>query len=618
MIVGLFVSTTSCSSDNDSPIDPVDPTPELPEVNTTMAQLREMAGKESAYEITEDVVFDGIVISNDKESSNFYRKLYIQNGEFGVVLSTDKAAEGDSYYKDFSIGQKVMVKAKGLAIGVSHGAVIMGKGADEKYTVGLIPDADLRNMVVAVDGGADVTPKTVAISEINDALLNTLIKVDAVQFVEGDLAKNYGQDKKEDGSFYSAANRILTNIEKETIIVRSSQYASFAEETVAQGSGSVTAVVSKYNNDYQLFIRSIDEVAMKGERFEEASNETPSLTGEKVFFSEYAEGSSSNKYVEIYNNSGADIDLANYTIRTGANGGDWSDAIELSGTLANGQMYIIAADQADPTILEKANLKLAYNQGGANPVHFNGDDAVGLFKKTNEGWSLIDVIGVQGTREKWTVGEVAAATADHTLIRKETVTTGNPDWTSASAEWDVKDQNYWNSLGSRNDEASNGGDTGEQTVVDVASGTHTIDFNDMEISAGSYEDASYTDGENVVWAITLGRMGTAYSGDNVSHDGEALMLGKETSAIKSCKFTKGVKSVTVTFYRGFTSTKDRKIELFVNGESKGVSEVVSDDTHKTFTVNDINVTGEADIEIKNVSVDGKQVIIDNLTWESME
>ena len=41
-----------------------------------------------------------------------------------------------------------------------------------------------------------------------------------------------------------------------------------------------------------------------------------------LFFSEYAEGSSNNKYLEIYNGTGADVDLSNYSLSSCSNGCD--------------------------------------------------------------------------------------------------------------------------------------------------------------------------------------------------------------------------------------------------------------------------------------------------------
>ena len=40
-----------------------------------------------------------------------------------------------------------------------------------------------------------------------------------------------------------------------------------------------------------------------------------------LFFSEYAEGSSNHKYLEIYNGTGASVALTNYQIAQSSNGG---------------------------------------------------------------------------------------------------------------------------------------------------------------------------------------------------------------------------------------------------------------------------------------------------------
>ena len=49
---------------------------------------------------------------------------------------------------------------------------------------------------------------------------------------------------------------------------------------------------------------------------------TSTSTASGLFFSEYAEGSSNNKYLEIYNGTGADVDLSGFSISTCNNGCD--------------------------------------------------------------------------------------------------------------------------------------------------------------------------------------------------------------------------------------------------------------------------------------------------------
>ena len=170
-----------------------------------------------------------------------------------------------------------------------------------------------------------------------------------------------------------------------------------------------------------------------------------------LFISEYIEGSSSNKAVEIYNGTGVALDLATYTMRKGTNGADFSTTLTLSGILNSGEVYVIANNGAVAAIKDQADL---IDTDGFI-VFFNGDDAVGLF---NNG-SLIDVIGYTigvdpGTA--WPVAGIANATADRTIIRKASITAGNVDWALSSgtnetdSEWEVYPKDYIGGLGSHN------------------------------------------------------------------------------------------------------------------------------------------------------------------------
>ena len=179
-----------------------------------------------------------------------------------------------------------------------------------------------------------------------------------------------------------------------------------------------------------------------------------------LFFSEYAEGSSNNKYVEIYNPSSTTVNLNNYQIKGTNNGTAWGDngerELALGGTLAANSVYIICTDAADPTIIAKANLALPYE----SPVHYNGNDAIAIFGIDGTGnfTVIMDVIGVQSSDPGpagWNVAGVTGATKDHTLVRKSSISKGNTNWensagTSASnSEWEVKDIDDWTSLGTR-------------------------------------------------------------------------------------------------------------------------------------------------------------------------
>jgi len=116
-----------------------------------------------------------------------------------------------------------------------------------------------------------------------------------------------------------------------------------------------------------------------------------------LFFSEYSEGSSNNKYLDVYNPSGASIDLSTYSICVTGNGGSFTNTFQLYGTLGSDKVFVVSTDQSDPTaILTKADTALSF----PSIAHFNGDDAICLLSGTD----TIDVIGVRRVRQNWTVG----------------------------------------------------------------------------------------------------------------------------------------------------------------------------------------------------------------------
>ena len=158
-------------------------------------------------------------------------------------------------------------------------------------------------------------------------------------------------------------------------------------------------------------------------------------TATDLLFSEYIEGSSNNKALEISNATGAAINLSIYSIKKQTNGaGAWSTGLPLTGTLNNGSKFTIvnSAMASSCYPISSANLSTA-----ATEMAFNGNDAVGLFKNG----VLIDIIGTFN-------GGTANFAADQTIRRKATVTSPTTTF-NKTTQWDSFASDTCNNLGSR-------------------------------------------------------------------------------------------------------------------------------------------------------------------------
>ncbi|MBW6514742.1 MAG: chitobiase/beta-hexosaminidase C-terminal domain-containing protein, partial [Candidatus Syntrophosphaera sp.] len=200
-----------------------------------------------------------------------------------------------------------------------------------------------------------------------------------------------------------------------------------------------------------------------------------SAQAQDLFISEYVEGSSNNKAIEIFNGTGAPVDLANYTMRLASNGGTWSttNSVTLSGTLANNDVFVIANSQAMGAILDVADLTHTV-------TYFNGNDCLGLFNGT----TLIDIIGVYQTDPgtAWDVAGVTNATLNHTLVRKPHIVQGNLDWIAGAgtnadnSEWIVHPQDYVADLGMHTFQPG-GGDNAATPTFDPPAGVYAQPVN---------------------------------------------------------------------------------------------------------------------------------------------
>lgn len=152
----------------------------------------------------------------------------------------------------------------------------------------------------------------------------------------------------------------------------------------------------------------------------------------ELFFSEYVEGSSLNKALEIANFTGAAVNLTGYSIRKQSNGaGAWSPGLNLTGTLNSGAVFVLVDPGIATTCYTVANANLSSAQEA-----YNGNDPMGLFKNG----VLIDIIGTFD-------GGTAMFGENVTLRRKSSIRGPNTTFNKA-AEWDSFASNTCDGIGS--------------------------------------------------------------------------------------------------------------------------------------------------------------------------
>ena len=186
-----------------------------------------------------------------------------------------------------------------------------------------------------------------------------------------------------------------------------------------------------------------------------------------IFISEYVEGSSQNKALEVYNPTQNAIDLSDYLIKRYSNGSTIStEQLALSGIVASGDVAVIVNNQTDETnmfgfvdpVLNAMGDILGTGDHADSPMFYNGDDAITLEKTDG---TVVDIIGKVGEDpgSAWTDDASANYTdanggawwtRNHTLIRKADIETGvttNPGVFNPTLEWDSLPQNTWTELG---------------------------------------------------------------------------------------------------------------------------------------------------------------------------
>lgn len=282
----VLFSINSCVNDDDWSLPPVHCADNWA-TNMTLEELFstiDATGQITTFE--EEKIIEGYVVSSDS-TGNFFKTVSIQNSlnnpTHGVQVEMDRT----NLFNNFPLGSKIKVNLKGLDVGYDRGVLKVGQTYEDaggNIRVGRMNEFKINNHVVrSCDMIEYATPVEFNnIAEVfASGVINTLVTIHNVQFADSQLGLNYAESNQ-------TVDRILEDNLGNTIKLRNSNFASFADEQLPEGSGSITVVLSVYASGnitpstYQLYIRDTKDVKFNQPRFGDSG--TDPQPGDYEFF----------------------------------------------------------------------------------------------------------------------------------------------------------------------------------------------------------------------------------------------------------------------------------------------------------------------------------------------
>ena len=225
------------------------------EANTTIAELLAMhtIGSEDSYDsipVGSNIIICGYVTTSDEWGNN-YKYINIEDETGGIQIKIDNKA----LYHKYQVGQRVFVKCDGLVLGDYRKLPQLGLWANGSMQA--IPSFKTYLYLFPDGAPVDVQPSIVmtSIPNANDipaTNYNRLVRLEGATFVEAGMAtfSDPGASTSHD----------IKMSDGTTITMRTSNYATFAGETLPEGTGNITGILTRYNNYVQLVISSLDDL----------------------------------------------------------------------------------------------------------------------------------------------------------------------------------------------------------------------------------------------------------------------------------------------------------------------------------------------------------------------
>jgi len=197
-----------------------------------------------AKRFTSEVTFVGVVVA-DELSGNFYKEIYVRDRYNTGGIRLDFLFSKCNFF----VGDSVRLNLKGYDVNINSQTGMME-----------IDSVDYDRHMVKFATGANPAPIIADLAQSSyTAYYCDLITVNNVKFLPIDTGKIYA-----DPILQLSINRTIQDCGNNQIIVRTSNYADFAQQKTPSGFGSITGIATAYSGAKQMAIRKTADVKMNG------------------------------------------------------------------------------------------------------------------------------------------------------------------------------------------------------------------------------------------------------------------------------------------------------------------------------------------------------------------
>lgn len=231
-------------------------------------QFATIINSDNGYkQIEKDMMIKAVVTGNDV-SGNIYNQVSVQDASGAIII----AINGSGLSGYLPVGQEILVNLKGLYIG-SYKKLPQIGGVNTKLSDGSLGMGKIERAIwnehfkILNPGEADastVVPEEFDLTKLSDAAymeanVCKLMTLKKVKFASANGTNVWAPDD---------TNTSLELIDAETgkkisssnLVVRNSGYSKFANEVVPQGVFDITGIFTRYNNTWQIVLRSTDDL----------------------------------------------------------------------------------------------------------------------------------------------------------------------------------------------------------------------------------------------------------------------------------------------------------------------------------------------------------------------